>query len=172
MYEIVYFTDGDGPDGPAKEDDMTQGMQRALGGLVIWGIAALGFAVSSLAGGGPAELAGERMRILGGAVFLGLGYLGYGILLIRTRVRAGRGHVTADERDKEIGMRSAATALAVVLGFVFVCCIILYEAYRAPAALPVGWMWFLAYASILVGQLALALSALAQHMGMGGHGQG
>jgi len=151
---------------------MTQGMKRALGGLIIWGLVLLGFAVTVFAGGGPAELAGERGRILAGAVFLGLGYLAFWAMLWITRERESGGRVTRDERDLEIGQRATATALAVVMGFVFLCCIILYEAHREPAVLPIGWMWFLAYASVLVGQLALALSSLAQHLGMGDHGQG
>ena len=150
---------------------MTQGMKRAVWGLAIWGIVAAGFGLSFFVDGGPADFTVERGRILSGAVFLGLGYLVYGLMLLRTRDRVRGGRRSVDERDREIGMRASVTALAVVLAFVFITCISLYEFYHDRALVPVGWMWFLAYAAILVGQLVLAAASLAQHMGMGGHGE-
>ena len=150
---------------------MTQGLKRAVWGLAIWSVVALGFALSFFVEGGPAQFTGERGRILAGAVFLGLGYVAFIWMLYRTRERSAGGRLMVDERDKEIGMRSSATALAISLAFIFITCITLYEFYHDRGLLPVGWMWFLAYASVLVGQLALAASSLIQHLGMGGHGE-
>ena len=150
---------------------MTQGLKRAIWGLVIWAVVASGFALSFFLEGGPAEFTADRGRILAGAVFLGLGYVAFAWMLYRTRARGAGGRRMVDERDRAIGMRSSVTALAIVLAFIFIICITLYEFYHDQGQLPVGWMWFLAYASILVGQLTLAASSLIGHLGMGDHGE-
>jgi hypothetical protein len=46
----------------------------------------------------------------------------------------------------------------------------LFLGYETAGILPVGWMWFLAYATACFGLLAQAIATLALHKEMSGNG--
>ncbi len=45
------------------------------------------------------------------------------------------------------------------------------EAYREPGAVPVGWMWFLAYSTMIFVYLSTAISTLILDIGNFGDGE-
>ena len=141
---------------------MTKSKIRAFYGLAIWGAAALIFLGVFFLGGGPEGFTRTPTRVLVAAVALMLGYAGYSIMLRRTR------RTPADERDALIASRASGFALTSVLLFVFLVSIILYESYHAAGALPVGWMWFMAYFTACFGYLSHAVITLFLHRDMGG----
>ena len=51
-------------------------------------------------------------------------------------------------------------------------CAGLWEAYRGEGCVPVGWFWFLGYATVVFGSLAHAVTILVLYRVVGGDGEG
>ena len=147
------------------EDRMTQSKKRALGTLIIWGIVMCALVVMFFSRGGPATYIQDTVKKLVIAAFCAAGYLSYGILMFLTRVRGGQAHIVTDERDERIGRRACLAGLMVVLLFVFITCISLYERYHDAELVPVGWMWFLGYGSVFVAFISVSVATLVLHAG-------
>jgi hypothetical protein len=145
---------------------MNQGRRRTLWTLAIWSVVAIGFGVTVFAYGGPATYVEGQTRRLVGAVFLAIGFFGTPLMLFLTRARPGSAHVASDERDERISHRATMIGLVVVLLYVFLTCIGLWEAYSDAGAVPVGWMWFLAYSTAILSYLGPATAALMLDFGM------
>ncbi len=150
---------------------MTQTEKRALFTLAVWGCAAASLAAVFFGGGGPEAFGVERLRVLATAVLIGCGFLAYFLMLWLTRSRPGAKPMIADERDERIAARASVTTLVVVLSIVYLACIVLWEVCRQAGCVPVGWMWFLGYATVILAYLCHATATLLLHHGMGGHGQ-
>jgi len=146
---------------------MSQIRQRAWTNLLVWGVAGIVLTVVFFAWGGPSEFAAESGRVAATAVALGLGYVVYFAVMWRTR---GRGRVASDERDELVVGRAGQAALVAVLLWVFAVGIGLWLAYDAAGAVPVGWMWFLAYATVIVGLVSHGAATLVLDARLGGHG--
>lgn len=151
---------------------MTQQKKRAFLTLVIWGIVAFAFAAFFFLRGGPDTFYEEDERVVLNAGFILAGWISYGLMLYFTRAKPGSQHVLRDERDETIGARANATALVIVLMYVFLVCIIIKEVYGARGGVPLGWMWFLAYSSVFVGFVSASLLTLLLDARMSRHGQG
>lgn len=142
---------------------MSMWQRRAVIWMVIWAVATVGFLVAGFVGKGPAGLAQDTPRR-----DLAAGFVAGGIVLsmaVRfvTRRRAG---VTVDERDEAINGKSSEIALGLTAAGVFVGCIALNEAYHAAGAVPVNWVWFLAFSSMVVAHLAQAVGAVILYSGV------
>jgi hypothetical protein len=81
------------------------------------------------------------------------------------------GAVAVDERDDQVVARASQATLVVVLMAVFLLSVGLWEAYRAEGAVPVGWLWFLAYGVIIVTFVVHAVATLVVDARLGGHGR-
>ena len=149
---------------------MTQTKIRARYGLGIWGLVASAFGLVFFLGGGAATYADDSIRMLIAAVILAAGFIAYFSMLYLTREKSNGTALIRDERDLEIARKSNEIALVAVLVFVFVVCIALFLGYETAGILPVGWMWFLAYATACYGLLAQAVATLALHKEMSGNG--
>ncbi len=149
---------------------MTQSKMRARYGLGIWGLVAVAFGSVFFLGGGAATYADDSMRMLAAAVILAAGFIGYLGMLYLTREKSIGQVRIRDERDLEIARQANEIALVAVLVFVFAVCIALFLSYETSGILPVGWMWFLAYATACFGLLAQAVATLALHGEMSGNG--
>jgi uncharacterized membrane protein len=151
-----------------RETGMSQTRLRAWWAVAVWGLAGVGFAVAFFAWGGPAEYAADRVRIVAGAVAIAFGYGGYSLAMWLTRARAGE--VAVDERDAEVVARASRATLVVVLVGVFGLSVGLWEAYRPEGAVPVGWLWFLAYGTVIAAFVVHSLATLLADARSGGHG--
>ena len=149
---------------------MTQTKIRARFGLVIWGTVAVGFGLVFFLSGGAASYADDSIRMLIAAVILGAGFIGYVSMLYLTREKEDDKALIRDERDLEIARQANEIALVAVLVFVFSVSITLFLIYETAGNLPVGWMWFLAYATACFGLLAQAVATLVLHREMSGNG--
>jgi pheromone shutdown protein TraB len=149
---------------------MTQSKIRARYGLGIWGLVAAAFGLVFFLGGGAATYADDSIRMLVAAVILAAGYIGYLSMLYLTREKSNGKALISDERDLEIARQANGIALVAVLVFVFSVCIALFLGYETAGSLPVGWMWFLAYATGIFGLLAQAVATLTLHREMSGNG--
>lgn len=151
---------------------MSQQRKRAYLTLVIWGTVAVAFAVLFFLRGGPDNFYEEDKRVVSNAGIILAGWIVYGLMLHLTRAKPGGGSVTRDERDETIGARANATALVVVLMYIFLACIVIKEAYGARGSVPLGWMWFLAYSSVFVGFVSASLLTIILDLRMSHYGQG
>ena len=149
---------------------MTQSQIRARYGLGIWGLVAAGFGLVFFLGGGAATYADDSIRMLVAAVILAAGFIGYICMLYLTREKSNGKALIRDERDLEISRQANEIALVAVLVFVFSVCIALFLGYETAGSLPVGWMWFLAYATAIFGLLAQAVATLVLQREMSGNG--
>jgi uncharacterized membrane protein len=153
-----------------RHEPMSQTRARAWLAAVIWAVAGGGFVVTFFARGGPEQYAAESTRILAGAVAIALGYMAFLVAMWATRAR--RGAVVSDERDAQVAWRASQATMIVVLMGVFALCVGLWEAYREEGAVPVGWMWFLAYAVVIATFIVHAVATLIVDSGLGGHARG
>jgi len=151
---------------------MTQVRKRAAWSLAIWGPVTLLSLFVFFAGGGPAAYAADGTRHWMLAALFALGYGGFGAMLFLTRVRGGGGAAIADERDDAIARRANGVALIAVLVFVYSASTTLWLCYEDQGALPVGWMWFLAYATVFLGFLSHAIATLFIDSRIVVHGEG
>ena len=149
---------------------MTQSQMRARCGLGIWGLAAAGFGLVFFLGGGAATFADDSIRMLVAALILAAGFISYFSMLYLTREKSDGKALIRDERDLEIARQANEAALVAVLVFVFTVCIALYLIYETAGSLPVGWMWFLAYATACFGLIAQAVATLVLHREMSADG--
>jgi hypothetical protein len=149
---------------------MTQTNIRARYGLGIWGVVALAFGLVFFLGGGAATYADDSKRMLLAAVILAAGFIGYFSMLYLTREKSNGTALIRDERELVIARQANEIALVAVLVFVFAVCISLFLWYETAGILPVGWMWFLGYATACFGQLAQAVATLAVNKEMSGNG--
>jgi hypothetical protein len=147
---------------------MTQTKIRARYGLGIWGLVAVLFGWVFFLSGGAATYADDSIRMQGAAVILASGFIGYFSMLYLTREQSSAKGLNRDERDLEIARRANEIALVAVLVFVFAACIGLFLGYETAGSLPIGWMWFLAYATACFGYIAQAVATLALHNEMSG----
>jgi len=95
---------------------------------------------------GLASPSGDRARSILAAIILP-GYL-IGFALIwwtRNGQRAGE----IDERDKKVESRATEIATIIVLLTFFLVSIGLYDAYLDRGAVPVGWLYIMAYGTIV-----------------------
>ena len=149
---------------------MTQTKIRARYGLGIWGLVSSAFGLVFFLGGGAVTYADDSIRMLIAAVILAAGFIGYFSMLYLTREKSNGKALIRDERDLEIARQANEIALVAVLVFVFAICIALFLGYETAGSLPVGWMWFLAYATACFGLLAQAAVTLVLHREMSGNG--
>jgi hypothetical protein len=139
--------------------DLSQTRLRAWSAIGIWTLAGLGFVVTFFAGGGAEEFDTDSLRHFAGAVALAFGFLGYWSVLWLTRAPSD-GPVPADERDALVVARAAQSTLVVTLVAVFALSLGLWTVFEAEGEVPVGWMWFLAYGSVILASLVFAAATL------------
>jgi hypothetical protein len=151
---------------------MTRDVRRSVLLLVLWGIVIVGFGLSVVSAGGPAGYGDDSVRRTTGAVFVAMGIFGTPALLYLTRKNVVGGRVVADERDDAIARRATQAGLVCVLIYVFLTCIALWDRHQPDGAVPAGWMWFLAYSTLILSYLAPAAASLALHLGLGSHAEG
>lgn len=146
---------------------MSQTRLRSWWALGIWAAAGVGFALVFFAWGGPAAFGDDRVRVLAGAIPIAFGYGGYLLAMVVTRARGGE--VATDERDAQVVARASRGTLVVVLMAVFGLSVGLWEAYREAGAVPVGWMWFLAYGTVIMTFVVHSVATLLVDARYGGH---
>lgn len=139
--------------------EMSQTRQRAWLAGIIWTLAGTGFLLTFFFGGGPDEFADDSARHLAGAVALGFGFAGYWLALWATR-QTGGGAPASDERDLHVVAQANQVTLIVVLVGIYAFTIGLWTVYEGAGLVPVGWMWFLAYGSVILASVASAVTIL------------
>jgi hypothetical protein len=149
---------------------MTQSHKRAIWTLCIWGSVALAFVVFFFFVGSPDSYANTKpVRIAVGIVFA-IGYLSYAGMLYLTRIRSGNPSIIADERDELIAGKGSNAGMIVVLIYVFLLAISLWENFQDEGCVPVGWMWWLAYSTTFMAYISSSVAILILHRRSDDHG--
>jgi len=136
--------------------------------LIIWMVAGIGFCLAFFMRGGPREFASDSGRHVAAAAALAFGFLTWWATLWKTR--GPRGQVMSDERDLQVVARAGQTTLVVVLVVIFAFTMGLWTFFEAAGVVPVGWMWFVAYGSVILASITHSLSVLILDKRAGGHG--
>lgn len=152
-----------------NHEPMSQTRRRGWLTLGIWALAGAGFAMAFFSGGGPGRFDTDSSRHLAGAAALAFGYSSYVGVLWITRRRKG-GPLLVDERDAQVSARAGQVTLVIVLTSIFLFSMGLWVAYESTGVVPVGWMWFLAYGSVILTFLTHCAVTLAFDARAGGHG--
>ncbi len=139
---------------------MSTSRKQALVGLSFWILAAGAFLVFFFTGGGPESFASQSGRVLLTSIAYGLGFIVHFGLVVRFRSRRSGDVTFRDERDDEVARLANGVSLIVTLMFVYATGVILWETYRGDGFAPIGWFWFLAYVSVMVGFIAHAAATL------------
>jgi len=94
--------------------------------------------------------------LLGALVFLGYG----SDFAFQIYSKSKRWGYQKDERDQHINTKAVNVGLITLLLYIFIFSITLYTIYETAGFLPVGWMWILAYSSIVEANLSIRLASL------------
>lgn len=151
-----------------RNGTLSQTRLRSWWAAVIWGVAGLVFAIGFFAEGGPATYADDRFRIVVGAAAIAGAYGAYLLALWATGARGDS--AATDERDAQVVARASRATLVIVLVGVFALSVGLWEAYRSEGSVPVGWLWFLAYGTVIATFVVHSLATLIVDARTGGHG--
>jgi hypothetical protein len=140
--------------------------------IAIWAVVAIGFSVTVFSSGGPAAYADDSQRRIVGGVFLAFGIFGNPLLRLLIRSGPNAKQVDRDERDEQIAVRSTNIGMITVVLFVFLGGIALWDGYQEAGCVPVGWMWVLAYSTLILSHLIPALISLVLDLGVLRHAKG
>jgi hypothetical protein len=148
--------------------EMSQTRRRAWLAGMIWTLAGVGFLVAFFSGGGPGTWPQDSGRHLAGAGALAFGFLGQWTSFWATRRKAADPPLV-DERDYQVIARANQATLVVVLVGIFAFTIGLWTVYENAGQVPVGWMWFLAYGSVILASVTSGVCILVLDGRTGGH---
>lgn len=148
---------------------LSQTRLRAWLATGIWSVAGVGFVLTFFMGGGAGEFSQDSTRHVAGAAALAFGFLGYWSALWVTRQKRSEPPL-ADERDLQTRARANEATLVVVLLAIFAFSITLWTVYESRGQVPVGWMWFLAYGSVILASVTSGVAVLILDWEGGGHG--
>ena len=148
---------------------MSQSRLRNVLTLAIWLIVAAGFAFTAFSSGGPATYADDSHRRIIGGAFLAAGILGTPLMRLLTRINRDSKRVQRDERDERIEAKGTRIGIITVVTLVFLGCIALWDVYQEQGCVPVGWMWVLAYSTLILSHLAPTIVSLAIDIGATRH---
>ena len=146
--------------------------KRAVIMASIWVVASAGFLTVSLSGRGPAGLAKDTPKRELAAVFVGTGILANLVVRYFTRRRKNAAVPRVDERDELIHRRSSEIALGLTAGGVFIFCIVLNDTFGEAGAVPVDWLWFVAWSTMAAAHLGQAMTAVVLYSGVFNRAQG
>lgn len=121
--------------------------------IVFWGICAAGFFTVAFTGGGVETFAEDSGRHATGAVFILFGLVVAPLARWIVRRRSSPGAVLTDERDERVQAKALMVTLVLVTMIVFLTAFFLWERYQEAGAVPVGWMWVIAYGTMIVTNL-------------------
>ena len=148
--------------------DMSQTRLRAWAATFFWSVSGVWFFAAFFSGGGAEEFDTDSGRHLISAAGILFGFVGYWATLWLTRRRGDE--VVVDERDLQVSARASQGTLVAVLMIMFLLCTLLWMTHEADGVLAVGWMWFLAYGSMVLGLVINSVAFLILDGSMGGRG--
>ncbi|MGD8727163.1 MAG: hypothetical protein PVH40_05930 [Gemmatimonadales bacterium] len=146
---------------------MTLTKRRAWSAAVLWAVAGTVFSVSFFSAGGPTQYAAEPVRVLAGAIVLVVAGM-LQVWIVRGLLPGADARDMTDERDMAVIARAGQITLMIVLLAVLGSSVALWIGYGPAGQVPVGWMWYLGYGTVILAFLAHALATVFVDARMGG----
>jgi hypothetical protein len=133
-------------------------MRVILAQVIIWSIVAIMMVAVFAQPGTMVNWGDDKLKTLLLAILV---FLGYGSdLSFRFYARSKRWGYKQDERDININIKAVNIGMIALILYVYVFSIMLYARYETAGLLPVGWMWFLGYSSIVLANISIRLASL------------
>jgi len=137
---------------------MSKAVKVLIAQMIIWSMVAIVMLVVVSMPGTIKNWGDNALKtvLLGALVFLGYG----SDFAFQLSSRSKRWGYQKDERDRHINTKAVNFSMIALLLYIFIFSITLYTVYESAGALPVGWMWILAYSSIVEANLSVRLASL------------
>jgi hypothetical protein len=137
---------------------MSKAMKFNVIQVITWSIIAVGMGLIFASGDTIGEWEDNKTKsVLLAALFL----LGYGTdFIIRIIEKSKRWGMKRDERDKTVQYQALSIGFILLMIYLFVLCIGLYEYYEGTGYIPIAWVWFIAYSTIVVANLVSGYASL------------
>lgn len=117
--------------------------------LVFFGICGIGFFILAFSGGGVEAFADDSARHVGSAAFIFLGMFATPLAHWIMRRRRPDEAAIVDERDERVRAKAMMPTLMATAMLMFAAAFGLWEHYQEAGVVPVGWMWVLAYGTMI-----------------------
>lgn len=133
--------------------------------VTTWSIVAIGVLVIFLLPGTIEHWGDNKLK----TVLLALLFLvGFTIdFIFRMYERSQKWGFKRDERDMMIQSKALSTGFIILVIYIFIISIGLYTKYEAEGFMPIGWVWLIAYSTIVVANLSVGISSLIRYRKQG-----
>lgn len=126
--------------------------------VVVWSIAAIGMVIiftlpRTITDWGDNRLATVLLAVL---IAAGLGV----DLFLRIYQRSKKHGFMRDERDHYMQGKAVSAGFLITILYIFILSISLYIKYENLGTMPVGWVWFIAYSTIIAANLSIGMCSL------------
>ncbi len=110
----------------------------------MWSVVLLVVISLFFVGSGPEEWGTDSNRRFSAAVIFGIAYSVFFYLQFKIR------QPKKDERDFLIELKASSASMICILIYVFAFCISIFVYYENENWMPVSWMWFIAYTTVIL----------------------
>lgn len=137
---------------------MSKLMKITLIQVCAWSIVAISMIIIFLNHGTIENWGDNTTKTILLALLFFIGYAThFTTLLIEKSKRWG---FKKDERDLAIQSKAVNIGFIVVLMYIFILSISLYIKYETVGMMPVGWVWFIAYSTVVMANLSVTIPSL------------
>lgn len=137
---------------------MSKLMKLTIIQVVTWTLVAIGMVLIFTSNSTIGEWGDQRAKTLLLAVLF---LIGYGTdFTIRFIEKSSKWGVKRDERDRDISYKAVTTGFVLLMLYLFTLCISLYVYYEESGYVPIAWIWFIAYSTIVVANLSSGYASL------------
>ena len=127
---------------------MSKAMKFNIVQVISWSIIALCMIIIFSMKGTIENWGDNKIKTILLALLFLLGYGGNMLLMILEK--SSKWGFKRDERDQLIQYQSLSRAILILILYIYTVSIILYIKYETARFVPIGWVWFIAYSSVVV----------------------
>ena len=136
---------------------MSKLMKANIAHTIMWTAVAVGLAVIFCMPNTIANWGDNRVKTVLLAILFLFGFAtDFALSLIEKSKKRG---FKRDERDDKVQSQAIFKAFVVVVLYIYIVSMTLYIIYENVNVMPVGWVWFMAYSTIVVANLFTGLFA-------------
>lgn len=134
---------------------MSKNMKVNIIHTIMWTLVAIGLIIIFSLPNTIANWGDNRTKtILLAVLFL----LGFGVdFVLRMIERSRQGEYKKDERDSKVKYDAVVKSFVVLILYIYILSIVLYSKYENAGAMPVGWVWFIAYSVVTAANLFVGI---------------
>ncbi len=126
--------------------------------VVSWSIVAIGVLIIFSLLGTIEQWGDNRIKTILLALLFLLGYtLDFGLRMYEKSKKWG---FRRDERDRVIQSEAMSVGFVILVLYIFILSIFLYTKYETDGFMPIGWVWLIAYSTVVVANLSVGVSSL------------